>query len=399
VTSDLRIADVGPVSSSPLGNGEADIYLCFDLIGAAMPGNLRVLAEDRTRALISTSEHPTPDQIVDVGRDSFDLAAAAQALAARTLESGTHLLDAQQVVSDVMGDHTATNIFMLGMASQLGFLPVSTAAIEWAITQNGVAVERNIAAFRWGRSAAHRPDSVPGPAAEGWHRDQPAVDALLDWCAEDQELHAMLRLRAVELVGYQSLDYAAQFLDQVRVLWQAEQAAGLGAVLTPTVARQLFKLMAYKDEYEVARLHFDPVERERIRRTYGADAVVRYQLHPPILRAMGMKNKVELGPWFGPVLKAMHHGRRLRGTRWDPFGYAHVRKVERELIAEYRAVIRLVIDRLGTADTETLRALCAAPDEIRGYEEVKLAGVERFRRIVAELTAELAGAGPAERKG
>jgi indolepyruvate ferredoxin oxidoreductase len=156
----------------------------------------------------------------------------------------------------------------------------------------------------------------------------------------------------------------------------------------------LHKLLAYKDEYEVARLHLDPVERAKVVAEFGADAKVYFLLHPPLLRALGMKRKLKLGPWFRPAFATLRAMRRLRGTPLDLFGLPEVRRVERRLPGEYRERVTRALAHLGTGGDDvraTVAQIAALPDVVRGYEDIKLRNVERFRaeadRLEAQLTA------------
>jgi indolepyruvate ferredoxin oxidoreductase len=150
--------------------------------------------------------------------------------------------------------------------------------------------------------------------------------------------------------------------------------------------------MAYKDEYEVARLHLLPAERERIRREFGPNAKPSIMLHPPLLRALGLKRKIRLGQWFLPALYVLAHLKRTRGTRLDMFGYAKVRRVERSLIHEYRDAASAAVTTLTTDNTEDVRTVLGAAFEVRGYEQVKLRNVDRFHETVAAALARLGSA-------
>jgi len=170
----------------------------------------------------------------------------------------------------------------------------------------------------------------------------------------------------------------------------AEQERTPGqAELAQAVARQLFKLMAYKDEYEVARLHLDAVEQAKLHSEFGDDVKVAFNLHPPLLRAMGLKRKLELGSWFVPSFRALRRMRRLRGTKLDPFGRAHVRKVERELISEYEEMVAEALAQLTPERHATALELLELPDVIRGYEEIKLRNVALFRKRAQPLRKRL----------
>jgi indolepyruvate ferredoxin oxidoreductase len=181
-------------------------------------------------------------------------------------------------------------------------------------------------------------------------------------------------------VGY-ARDYA-QFVARVRA---AEQRIAAGTELSGAVARYLYKLMAYKDEYEVARLSLDPRAKAAVRAAFGPGAKEYYLLHPPLLRALGRKDKLRLGPWFRPAFVVLRMMKPLRGTAFDPFGYTRVRRTERELVGEYRAMIEGALATLSEETYARSVELAALPDMIRGYEEIKLASVEQYRARVQDL--------------
>ncbi|MER7079943.1 DUF6537 domain-containing protein, partial [Saccharopolyspora kobensis] len=193
---------------------------------------------------------------------------------------------------------------------------------------------------------------------------------------EGSELARLLDIRIPDLVDYQDEAYArgyAEFVERVRRASSAEVAEA--------VARNLYKLMAYKDEYEVARLSLDERLQADIEAQFGPGSRYAFRLHPPVLRALGMNRKISLGPWFRQVFRLLRAMRKVRGTRLDLFGYAKVRRVERELVEQYRAVI----ERAVAADHPALLELAELPDVIRGYEEIKLANVETYRAKQSEL--------------
>ncbi|WP_371441634.1 DUF6537 domain-containing protein, partial [Dietzia sp. HMSC21D01] len=231
-----------------------------------------------------------------------------------------------------------------------------------------------------------------------------AARALAGLGAEaSDELRAVVARRVDELVAYQDEAYAADYVRRVEAVRDAETLQD-GTPTDPApeplalaVARNLFKLMAYKDEYEVARLALDPEFAAQLDEDWGEGAVARLQLHPPALRALGMKKKISFGPKAMPAMRALARMKRLRGTPLDVFGYAVVRRVERELLDEYRALVDELVDdlrRTGPAGRDatwrgTAVALAELPDIVRGYEEVKLANVERYREEMARLRAAL----------
>jgi indolepyruvate ferredoxin oxidoreductase len=201
---------------------------------------------------------------------------------------------------------------------------------------------------------------------------------------------AVIQRRVSELTAYQDAAYAAEYAGHVRAVADAERGAlGAPGQLTETYARQLFKLMAYKDEYEVARLSLDPALEAAVTAQFGAGARYHYRLHPPVLRALGMKKKVSLGPWFRPAFRALYASRGVRGTAWDVFGRTEVRRTERALPGEYRDAVAAALPRLSAGTLPALVALAELPDLVRGYEHVKLANVARFRTALADAVRAL----------
>jgi indolepyruvate ferredoxin oxidoreductase len=289
--------------------------------------------------------------------------------------ASARFLDAAGLARELFDDEQYANIILVGVAYQAGALPIGAEAIEHAIRLNGVAVEANIAAFRRGRL------SVSGPAP-----DQPDQEPQAE--AEEQSLAELLAVRVPELTAYQDAAYAdayAQFVETVRA--READVAG-GDLLARTVAANLFKLAAYKDEYEVARLSLDPALTTRIEQQFGPGARYAYRLHTPVLRSLGMQRKISLGPWFRPAFITLVAMRRLRGTALDPFGRTEVRREERALLAEYRDVITRLAEGL-TADNHARAVeIAGLPDMIRGYEDVKLGNVRDYRARLAELLAE-----------
>jgi indolepyruvate ferredoxin oxidoreductase len=247
---------------------------------------------------------------------------------------------------------------------------VSGEALEEAIRLNGAAVEKNLAAFAGGRAVVAAPDEVEQVTAP-----PETVVPVRELSAREQELVTL----AVN--GDRDELRRMRYAEAVRRVHVAEQERTPGhSELAEAFARQLFKLMAYKDEYEVARLHLDAVEQAKMRAEFGEDVKVWFNLHPPLLRAMGLDRKLKLGPWFTPSFKALYRMRRLRGTKLDPFGKAEVRRVERELIEEYEGMVARALQRLTPDNHDVALELLELPDLIRGYEEIKLRNVVLFRK-------------------
>jgi indolepyruvate ferredoxin oxidoreductase len=215
-----------------------------------------------------------------------------------------------------------------------------------------------------------------------------AARALVDQVGADGELRRLLEVRVPELIDYQDERYARAYVEFVARVRAAERAAVPGeSRLSEAVARYLFKLMAYKDEYEVARLHLKADLATTLAAEFPEGARVQYQLHPPLLRALGLTRKLALGTWFDAAFRALRSMKRLRGTALDPFGRAEVRRVERALPAEYRALIERLLSGLAPATHERAVTAARRPDVIRGYEDIKLRNVERFRTEVRALTS------------
>jgi indolepyruvate ferredoxin oxidoreductase len=381
-----------------------DLYLGFDLLGAASEKNLVAAAPDRSVAVVSTSAVPTGRMVIDVAERFPELASQLDKIDAATRAPHNLYLDAQQLSERLFGDHMMTNTLVLGAAYQRGMVPVSADALERAIRLNGAAVEKNLAAFAWGRAVVAAPDAVASAtqtpdAIAAVHELTPAEQQLVGLAVDGDagELRRLVELRVPELVAFQDERYARRYAELVRRVQVAEQERTPGhGELAEAAARQLFKLMAYKDEYEVARLHLDAVEQAKLRAEFGEDAKIAFNLHPPLLRAMGLERKLKLGSWFTPSFKALYRMRRLRGTKLDPFGRAEVRRVERELVAEYEGIVEDALTALTPQTHATALELLELPDVIRGYEQIKLRNVVLFRKRADALRKRLGRPRPTE---
>jgi indolepyruvate ferredoxin oxidoreductase len=394
VVSHLKLGDRPADGANKVGAGDADAYLGFDLLVAAAPGNLARARPDATIAVVSTTQVPTGAMVASPDVPFPDPQGLLAAINRVTRKDENVFLDALGLAEALFGDHMAANLIVLGAAYQVGAIPLSSGAIEEAIALNAVAVEMNTQAFRVGRLAVADPQGL----ATVRRRRAGAVEAapvltaearrLVDAVGADGELRRLLEVRVPELIGYQDAAYAREYADVVRRADDAERRVMPGETrLAEAVARFLFKLMAYKDEYEVARLMLRPELRASLATEFGEVAEVRYHLHPPILRALGWRRKIALGSWFAGVFRVLVAARRLRGTVLDPFGQARVRRVERALIAEYRALVERALGDLSPATYDRAVELACLPDLIRGYEDVKLRNVSRFRDEVRRLLA------------
>ncbi len=386
VVSDVLIFEGEGDRSGRAGTGGVDAYLALDLLGATDPKHLRAADRDRTVAVVSTSLVPTGSMVVDPATHVTALDAPIAALESRTLRELNVYLDAEEVAQALFGDHMPANTIVVGAAWQRGLIPLSLESIERAIRRGGGrAVDTTIAAFHWGRAVVAAPEAVTeatrSTASEG-PAPSPEITGLVDSVAErGSELHRLLTVRVPDLAAYQNLRYATRYAEAVRaVLAEERKVSGGPTPITEAYARHLYRLMAYKDEYEVARLHLDPAERARVAAEFGAGAKISYNLHPPVLRSLGMNRKIRLGTWFDPAFRLLYGMRGLRGTRLDPFGLAGVRRIERTLPGEYTRDVRRALSQLSPETQDAVLELAELPDVIRGYEHVKLGNVTKYRK-------------------
>jgi indolepyruvate ferredoxin oxidoreductase len=394
VVSDVRISTQPIDGSNKVSSGRVDLYLGFDLLGAANPKNLQTADPRRTVAVVSTSAVPTGKMVVDTTISFPELSSSLDYIQGQTRADMAVFMDAQALSEKLFGDHMPANMVAMGAAFQRGALPISGEAMEKAIRLNGAAVEKNLAAFNWGRACVAAPDAVAAldqntDDHELREPDAAALEMVADLGVSDA-LRETLALRAGELTAYQNRAYAKRWVDFVREVTAAERdRLGDSEQVTGAAARNLYKLMAFKDEYEVARLHLDAVEQAKMKAEFGPDVKYWFMLHPPLLRALGMKKKLKLGRWFRPFFSMLYASRWLRRTAIDPFGFAEVRRVERRLIGEYEQLVRSALDDLAPATSGTVVELLESPDLIRGYEDIKLGNVELWRERVAELQERL----------
>ena len=346
------------------------------------PQTVAVLNPARTVAVLNLDMTPTASMVLDPDVLAPDPERLVTRVRRLTRDEDTVAFAAETLAEQLFGSHLQANMLLIGAAYQHGCLPLRADAIERALELNGASVEANVAAFRWGRAAVARPDLLPAAEAGA------AADTGAD---PERRLADLLKRYELELTAFQDARYAQAFLAAVRsVAATVDERLGSGGVeLTKAYADGLFKLMAYKDEYEVARLHLDSIEQARLHAEFGDDVRVKVLLHPPLLRALGMKRKLRVGRSAVPMFRALRASRRLRGTAFDPFGRTEVRRVERALIEEYREMAGAALADLRPVTAAVVLQILQLPDMVRGYEEIKLANVERMRSRAAELTTQL----------
>ncbi|WP_323142258.1 indolepyruvate ferredoxin oxidoreductase family protein [Massilia phyllosphaerae] len=379
VTSHVKIAETPErLRAQRIATGEADLVLGCDMLTAGAADAISKMRPGRTVVVVNLHEQPTGTFAQQ--RDWEFPAAQVRTLIEEAVggAAGVDFLDATRLATALMGDSIAANLFMLGYAWQKGLVPLSEAALLRAIELNGVAVASNQRSFLWGRRAAAdlaRVEKVAMPA-------QAVVVQM------PQGLDAVIRKRAEFLTGYQDAAYAAHYESLVARVREAERAAGLGSKLTMAVARSLFKLMAYKDEYEVARLYTDGRFVEQLKTQFEGDFSLKFNLAPPLFakkNAKGHLVKAEFGSWMWTAFKLLAKLKGLRGGAFDVFGYSAERRMERALIAEYRAMVEDLLPALDAANHATAVELAALPEQIRGFGHVKETAVAAYRARKEEL--------------
>jgi indolepyruvate ferredoxin oxidoreductase len=391
VVSHLKILNGYRETSNRISIGQADCFLVFDLLTAVEPSNMSRASKAKTSAIVSTSETPTGAMIISTEEAYPKTNRLLNMLNQVTLQDETVCLNANGLAEMLFDSHMAANLIIIGVAYQRGLMPISAEAIERAIELNGVSVKTNIQAFRVGRQVVANPEWVKTISIQrhGEQIIQPVISAqaraIIDSIGAQGELLRLLEIRVPELITYQNSGYAQKYADFVRNTLQKEMASVNKAELTEAVARYLYKLMAYKDEYEVARLHTRSEFKDTLSEEFGQKAGIKYMLHPPMLRAIGLKKKIGFGRWFDVMYAMLKRMKMLRGTPLDLFGYAHVRRVERQLPNLYRAMIEECLEKLTDANYEKAVKLASLPDMIRGYEDIKLRNVEKFWAEVEKL--------------
>jgi indolepyruvate ferredoxin oxidoreductase len=363
--------DESAIAAPRIGAGQADLLIASDLVVAQGRNARPLLSPGRSAAVLNAELAPTAAFVrnPETREEAAPLLASLAAACRDTLA-----IEAQSAVVAALGDAIFLNIWLLGVAFQRGLVPVSAPAIERAITLNGAAVARNLAAFALGRRAQ----------IEGRHALPPApepLDALVARCAGD-------------LTAYQNASYARRYTDLVARVRAAEQAALPGAErLTRAVATQLYRLMAYKDEYEVARLHADPAWQAQLAAQFRGTTRIELNLAPPLLSGLdpntGNPKKRRFGPWMLRAMGVLRHGKVLRGTALDPFGHTEERRMERALIAEFAESIAAHLQRLSPANHAALCDWAEAAAGIKGFGPIKARNLAatraRWQAIAARL--------------
>ena len=414
VWSHVRIADrPEQLYAARIAAGEANAVIGCDLVVTAGDESLAKMRAGHTRAVVNRDQTMTSEFVRgfaaqarsgDPGHHAdprFPADAMQAQIAEATGADQVDFLDASRLATRLLGDAIATNLFMLGYAWQKGLVPLAEASILRAIEINGAAVSANKAAFAWGRRAAVHPEQVaeaalPRSGAPEHHRLSASVDELI-------------ARRVAHLTAYQDAAYADRYVALIDRVRPAERAVAPGiTLLTEAVARGYHKLLAYKDEYEVARLYTDSDFLARVQEQFEGDYRLVFHLAPPVLAekdaSSGQLKKRAYGPWMLRAMRVLAKFRGLRGSRLDPFARTHDRRLDRALIAEYETLVEELLAGLQRSNLETAVELAALPERIRGFGHVRerhvaTARAERQRllaRFRDPVAAAAHGAGPAD---
>jgi indolepyruvate ferredoxin oxidoreductase len=391
VYSHMRIAnDPDDIHAIRVAAASAELIIGGDIVVAATKKVLAAAKPGQTDMVVNLAEFLPGDFTRNI---NFTLPTERlkRAITAAAGAEKCNFVDATRLANALLGNAISANIFLVGYAYQIGALPISAAAIERAIELNGEAVEMNKAAFRYGRYAAADRAAI----------EKLAVPKELDEVRRlSQSLDEIIARRVAFLTDYQNAAYAARYRALVEKVKAAEAARAPGKQgLAEAVARYLFKLMAYKDEYEVARLYAGGEFMRQVRTTFAGDDL-RFEFHlaPPMIARKdgrtGAPQKMSFGPWMMHVFRLLAKLKGLRGTGFDPFGYTQERRTERALIADYEAMLAEVLDRLTPENHHVAVALAAIPDKIRGFGHIKMRSLTAAKAEEAALLAQFRSGTP-----
>lgn len=383
VYSHIRIAESrNLLTAQRLSRGEADLLLAFDLIAGMGSEAVPTLGKRRTRALVNSDTSPT--MAFQFNREwRADTRLLFDRLGKSIGAEAVTTMDATKLAQAILGETIGANLFLLGHAVQQGLLPVGPDSIEQAVKLNGVAVPFNLRAFRLGRLHAVEPKRV----------EQLALSAAPAAPRMPETLEDIIAHRSAHLVAYQDAALAERYRALVEKVRAREERVLPGEQgLARIVARNYAKLLAYKDEYEVARLLTSESLRKEIAATFAAGGRIALNLAPPILngaKVNGRPRKREFDRWILPLLRMLAHMKGLRGTMLDLFGYTAERRAERAMIAEYEALVEEALGALTPANHAAAMILLNAVDEVRGFGPVKEVAMEAYHRRLPELRAAL----------
>jgi indolepyruvate ferredoxin oxidoreductase len=394
VFSHLRLAETpSDIHAIRIGARSADLVLAGDLVVAGNRKALAAMRKGRSRAIVNTHQM-LPGDFTRNADFSLPDERLKRALVSAAGAEATHFMDASAIAEALFGNTVGSNIFLVGVAYQMGSIPLSGEAIERAIELNGEAVEMNIAAFRWGRRAAVDPAAIAGLIAPASPSGSRRLSGSLD---------EMIARRVEFLTDYQDAAYAARYRALVEKVRAAEAARTPGKTqLAEAVARYAFKLMAYKDEYEVARLYADGRFAAEVAETFEGKVMLSFHLAPTFLarrdKVTGEPRKMTFGPWLMGAFKLLAKMKSLRGTPFDPFGWTFERRTERALVEDYFVLMEEVTEHLAPGTHALAVGLAVIPEKIRGYGPVKARHLAAAKAEEATLLAQLRSGAPALRQ-
>jgi indolepyruvate ferredoxin oxidoreductase len=384
------------IHNTRIAMGRADLVLCGDLVVGSSPDAIARMKPGHTRTLLNADVTPTA---AFISNPNWSLAGAElkNEIEQACGEGRIETIDASELAVKLLGDAVYANPLMMGFAYQKGWLPLHHTSIERAMTLNAVQIENNIEAFNWGRRIAHEPLVTESLLATGHSVQHPGPHGaeVLELKRPGSEFEQLRDQRAGLLKDYQDTDYAARYLQFVNEVAAAERQACGSTRLAMVVARQAYTLMAYKDEYEVARLYTDGDFLRQIGEQFEGDWSLRFHLAPPLFSkrdAQGHLIKKPFSSRMLPVFRLLARMKFLRGTFFDPFGRTLERRTERALIADYMRTIRGVLAQLSNATLESAIALAGVPEEIRGYGHIKDAAIERAAILTQRFLGEFESA-------
>ena len=385
VVTHVRLArEQDQIHASRVNNGTAEVLLACDMLVAGSDKVLESLDVEKTRAIINIEENYTGDFTRD--KDiAYPAASVISRLEARIRQGDSDFFNASKVAVKLLGDSLGANLMLTGFAWQRGMIPINESSLLEAIGLNGVAVDWNKEAFAWGRRLAHQPELI-----DKLLKPEDTVQPLMftptttaDWVAKYSD----------ELIAYHNEDYAARYRSFVEKVVVAENKATLGRTeLATAVAKAAYKLMAYKDEYEVARLYSAPEFLQKLQDQFEGNYTLEFNLAPPIIapkdKSTGKPTKIQFGPWMLKAFGLLAKFKFLRGTRLDPFGYFAERKMERGLIERYIATVETLISDLNDGNHALAIEIAELPMTIRGYGHVKHDNVQEAHAKLEELMAQ-----------
>ncbi len=400
VMSDVRITRGQPRPSNLLTHQSADVILGFDLLVAASDTALEVSRKEHTVLVASQSETPTGSMVGKPFKELPNKRDLIKRVETRTKASENVYVDAAKICENLLGEATSSNIFLLGVAVQRGVIPIEPGFFEEAISLNGVAVDRNILAFRLGRKWAENPESINSQM-----EDPPEAPIKAElFLPNDLETNfatAGLSSETIQLVSffysdiieYQNQKCAEGYLSIVAATVERSKELSnkkSSVELVETVVRNMHKLITYKDEYEVARLFILPEIKQEMLGMPQSSGKATWHFHPPFLRSMGLNRKLKVPYGLAlPVMRLLSKAKAIRGTRFDLFGYAEIRKIERQIRDEYQKEIGEALKVLTENNFDQVLTLAALPQNVRGFEHIKLERSKKFLEDLSLLSKQL----------